>query len=316
MGQPGRHAGGNRTGGIAVADHDGAGETWYLKHRDELFVALQRLLPHHGASRLLGKLADSRTPWLKNRLIRLALRHYGVDLKEAELEDYRDYVSFNDFFTRRLKPDARPVDDDPLSLVSPADGTVSQYGHIRDGEILQAKGHHYSVKSLLGGSDPDEWGRFLNGSFFTVYLSPRDYHRVHMPVAGGIGETRYIPGKLFSVNSTTTRKIDRLFSRNERLVCLADTEFGKVAVVLVGALFVAGIETRWRQYYPPGKGDLSRFEPPKRFHKGEELGLFRFGSTVVVLTEQPVEWRPAIAPDASCAMGMSLGRFGTAAGTG
>lgn len=298
-----------------MADHDGTRETWYLKHRDELFIALQRLLPHQGASRLLGKLADSRTPWVKNGLIRLALRHYGVDLEEAEFEDYRDYGSFNDFFTRRLKPAARPIDGDPLTLVSPADGTVSQYGHIRDGEILQAKGHHYSVKSLLGGSNPDEWRSFLDGSFFTVYLSPRDYHRVHMPVSGGIGETRYIPGRLFSVNSTTTREIDQLFTRNERLVCLADTQFGKLAVVMVGALFVAGIETRWRPFYPHGQLDQSRFEPPKRFHKGEELGLFRFGSTVIVVTERPVEWRRAIAPDAACTMGMALGHFGGAAGT-
>ena len=290
-----------------MAQTDSARDTWYQRHRDELFVALQRLLPHHASSRLLGRIAACRQPWLKNRLIRLAIRHYGVDLAEAAIEDYRRYASFNDFFTRRLKPSARPVDSDPHAFVSPADGTISQLGGIREGEIFQAKGHHYSASSLLGGNY--RAAAFGRGSFFTLYLSPRDYHRVHMPAAGKITETLYIPGKLFSVNATTTESIDRLFARNERLVCFIDTAYGKIALVMVGALFVAGIETVWQKHYRPGRLQHRVFDAPIELRKGDELGLFRFGSTVIVLTENPIPWRQELQPSGTCKMGETLGTF-------
>lgn len=236
------------------------------------------------------------------------MHHYKIDLAEAETEDPRAYPTFNAFFTRGLKESARPVDSDPASLVSPADGSISQFGKIREGQIFQAKGHEFSIRSLLACSDADA-GIFKSGSFATVYLSPRDYHRVHMPTDGKLIRTRYIPGKLFSVNNTTTHYIDSLFARNERLVCWFETPKGMVAVVLVGALFVAGIQTRWKEQYNPGHAITDLFETPIDFQKGDELGRFKFGSTVIVVTQSEVRWHDQLKPNSKCTMGKPVGDF-------
>lgn len=278
------------------------------KHLDELFVALQRLLPQHGLSRLLGKIAQSETPWLKDFLIRLALRRYAIDLEEALVENTDDYPSFNAFFTRQLKPDARPIDNDPRALISPADGVVSQFGDIDNGSMIQAKGHQFSADQLLGLS-PELCNRFSKGSFATIYLSPRDYHRVHSPSSLQLMETLYIPGKLFSVNAATTRMVPGLFSRNERLVCIMQGATGLVAVVLVGALFVAGIETVWQPSFNPGKRQQRTFTEGIAIDKGAELGTFKFGSTVILLTENPLNWQTQLTLGSTCKMGQCLGYF-------
>lgn len=278
-------------------------------HRDELFIALQRLLPQHTCSRLLGKLAESENAWLKNFLIEQAIRHYDIDLDDAVENDANDYRSFNDFFTRRLKADARPIDANPASIVSPADGAISQIGAIREGRIFQAKGHDFSTATLLG-CDAQTASRFSGGSFATIYLSPRDYHRVHMPFAGTLVETRYIPGNLFSVNDTTAAHVDSLFARNERLSCLFKTDQGLMAVVMVGALFVAGIETQWQKSFAPGKLQTRRFNGEVKLRKGDELGAFKFGSTVIVVSEQSVIWNTEFRAAASCRMGEVMGLYG------
>lgn len=277
-------------------------------HKGELFTALQRLLPQHALSRLLGKIASSKNPKLKNFLILKAIDRYGIDLSEAVSGNIDEYSSFNDFFTRHLRVGARPIDSGQDSLVSPADGAISQLGKIGQGRIFQAKGHDFSVRTLLGLL-PEQTARFENGSFVTVYLSPKDYHRVHMPYPGTLLETLYIPGQLFSVNNTTTRHIPGLFARNERLVCLFETDRGLMAVVLVGAIFVAGIGTVWQEHYVPGRIQHDRFTNPQFFQRGEELGLFRFGSTAVVVLENPVDFSHAFGHGTTVRMGERLGEL-------
>lgn len=275
-------------------------------HLGELFVALQRLIPQHSFSRLLGRVADSQSPALKNLLIRLAMKRYGISLDEAVIQHPEEYASFNAFFTRALHPDARPLDQQPGGILSPADGTISQLGPIQQGNLFQAKGHSFSTSSLLG-LDKETCHRFQDGSFFTIYLSPRDYHRVHMPIAGKLIKTVYIPGRLFSVNGKTTEHVPGLFARNERLVCLFQTDIGLVAVVLVGALFVAGIETVWQKNYLPENLALQAFEPPPAFSSGEEIGRFKFGSTVIVTTEAPIHFSEKCLPSGRVSMGELMG---------
>lgn len=288
--------------------HPGATAAVLQKHRDELFIALQRLLPQHGLSRLLGRIAASERPWIKDFLIRQAIDHYGIDLSEAQVKDASAYPSFNAFFTRYLTPHARPVDTREDALVSPADGTVSQIGPIAEGDIFQAKGHSFTVANLIGG-DRETADRFRHGSFATIYLSPRDYHRVHMPVTGVLKNALYIPGKLFSVNDVTANHVDGVFARNERLCCLFDTDRGLVAVVMVGALFVAGIETVWQKAFIPGKRQGRIFNEGYTLKKGDELGAFRFGSTAIVVSETPLCWEPGFTPGAACRMGEALGLY-------
>lgn len=251
----------------------------------EWFIALQRLVPQHSLSRLGSTLAEATTPWLKNALIKQFIRTYNVKLDEASSSSLDDYTSFNDFFTRALKEGLRPIDGGKDSIVCPADGTVSQLGLIREGNIFQAKGKSFSVTNLLGANDADSQ-RFINGDFITIYLAPSDYHRVHMPVAGNLSYCRYIPGKLFSVNDTTAQHIDGLFAKNERLVCMFDTPVGRCAVILVGAMMVAGIESVWQGHYRPGVVKTDQFEPNQvSLEKGEEMGRFKFGSTVILMFE-------------------------------
>ncbi|WP_144639516.1 archaetidylserine decarboxylase [Bordetella genomosp. 13] len=257
--------------------------------KDSLFLASQYLAPHHMVSRLAGAFAESRVPWLKNRLIGNFVRNYGVNMSEALLEDPLAYENFNAFFTRALKSGARPASNAPGAVLCPADGSISQLGAIDQDRIFQAKGHSYGLTDLLGG-DARRAEPYAGGSFATIYLSPSDYHRVHMPAAGTLREMIYVPGKLFSVNPLTARNVPGLFARNERVVCLFDTpEFGPMALVLVGAMIVASVETVWAGRITPHRGQVesTRYDPadpvPVHLAKGAEMGRFFLGSTVVVL---------------------------------
>ncbi len=256
--------------------------------KQRLFIFMQYVLPHHTLSRLIGCLAECQTPWFKNRLIAWFIKRYHVDMSEAQLEDPSAYRHFNDFFTRALKADARPIDDNAKVVVSPADGAISQLGTIEHGRIFQAKGHSFSLLELLGG-DADRAAPFMGGSFSTVYLSPKDYHRVHMPLTGILREMVYIPGRLFSVNTTTAEHVPELFARNERVACIFDTEQGPMAVVLVGAMIVASIETVWAGLITPPLRNMRSYDysqaarQPITLRKGAELGRFKLGSTAIVL---------------------------------
>lgn len=251
----------------------------------EWFSAIQRILPQHLLSRGGSFLAETKIPWIKNMLISLFIRVYDINLDEAISASPQSYINFNAFFTRELKKDVRPIDQSNGSIVCPADGIISQLGEIQQGNIFQAKGKYFSSSALLGAND--KYNKcFLNGEFITIYLSPKDYHRVHMPIDGELLLTRYIPGKLFSVNLATTRHIDGLFSRNERLVCIFNTPAGLCGIVLVGAMMVAGIESVWRGHYHPQ--EPATYETNKKsitLKKGEEMGRFKFGSTVIVMFE-------------------------------
>ncbi|WP_048308290.1 archaetidylserine decarboxylase [Halomonas sp. PR-M31] len=276
--------------------------------QDKLFSLIQYPLPHHLISRLAGTLADARTPWLKNMMIKRFISTYGVDMSQAQEPDPTAYPCFNDFFTRALKDDARPIGD---GIVSPADGFLSQFGNVEHGTLIQAKGQTYSVSSLLGGDD-QRADPFQQGSFATVYLSPKDYHRVHMPVTGTLREMTYVPGRLFSVNLATADQVPGLFARNERLVCLFDTDRGPMAMVLVGAMIVAAIETVWAgQITPLSKRiQTTRFDTPIELAKGTEMGRFKLGSTVILCFSDRVAFREGLDADESpMRMGKTLGDF-------
>lgn len=283
--------------------------------KPSLFILLQKILPQHLLSNLAGRLADCRSVWFKNLFINWFQRRYRIDMSEAAQPNPTAYACFNDFFTRALKDGARPIDSDPDSIVSPADGAISQLGHIDHGRIFQAKGRGYSLTTLLGG-DLDRAAPFVNGQFATIYLSPRDYHRVHMPISGVLRETVYIPGDLYSVNQTTAEGVDELFARNERLVALFDTEAGPMAMVLVGAMIVSGIEVVWQGKVAPLPRQplvLNRQLPtPVTLAKGDEMGRFRLGSTVILLFGKDVmTWLPELKAESAVKMGRSMGRLHT-----
>lgn len=256
--------------------------------KDRAFITFQYLAPQHMLSRSVGWLADCEIPTIKNFLIRSFINHFDVNMSEAAEPDYRKYQSFNQFFTRPLAENARPLAEGNIVL-SPADGAISEMGNIEDGKILQAKGQTYTTLELLGGEEQLAT-HFRHGTFTTIYLSPRDYHRVHAPVSGTLCDMIYVPGDLFSVNQTTANHVPRVFARNERLITIFDTDIGKVAVILVGAMIVAGIETTWSgQVAPPAKKNVTLFAKnpsPVTLAKGDELGRFKLGSTVILLFEK------------------------------
>ena len=250
-------------------------------------TALQAILPQHLLSRLVGKLAQLERPvWLKNLLIRSFMKRYDIDLTEATCSSGEDFPHFNAFFTRSLREGMRPLASS--EWVHTADGVLSQRGGVSSGQIVQAKGRDYSVQALLAGTE-EEASRYASGCFATTYLSPRDYHRVHMPIRGHLVKTRYVPGDLFSVNAATVDRVEGLLARNERLVCFFETEQGGVAVVMVGAMIVAGIATVWGGREAPGTGEIreqvwTATEAPL-LEAGQEMGRFFLGSTVVLVTE-------------------------------
>ncbi len=284
---------------------------------DRIFIFLQHILPQHLLSRCTGLLAGLHHPeWLKNWLIHMFVRHFKVDMAEAANPDPTSYASFNAFFTRPLREDARTLAD--ADIICPADGAISQLGPIVGGRIFQAKGQSFSAWELLGGDSERSTG-FADGSFATIYLSPRDYHRVHMPVAGRLTATCYIPGKLFSVNQVTAENVPRLFARNERLVCYFDTAAGPMAMILVGAMVVAGIETVWSGQVAPPTSDPVHHDfvsAPRTIElaQGEEMGRFKLGSTVILLfPKDAAEFDASYLAGTATRLGESLGNFpGTA----
>ena len=274
----------------------------------------QYLLPQHLLSRLTGKLAQSQMPWLKNLLIRAVIKHFDVDMSIAEHPNPEDYPDFNTFFTRALKPGVRPIVTGDDEIACPVDGFVSEIGHINDGQLLQAKGQTYSVETLLAGNSA--WAElFDDGEFATLYLSPKDYHRVHMPLAGRLTRMAYVPGKLFSVNKASVGGIPNLFARNERVVCLFETAQGPMAVILVGAMLVASMVTVWHGVVAPDKCRLittwDYADKDIELKKGDELGRFQYGSTAIVLLPKNIaSWNPELTPDTAVKMGSLLGKGG------
>ena len=250
-----------------------------------LVTALTYVLPHRALSSMARSLAYSSTPWVKQWLIDTVTRKFGVNLAEAAEPDPNAYPTFNAFFTRALAPDARMADADPRALLMPADGRISQCGPIEDGRIFQAKGQSFTAAELLG--DADAAVPFNQGTFATVYLSPKDYHRVHMPWTGTLRETVHVPGRLFSVGPAAVRNVPRLFARNERLVCHFDTDFGPMALVMVGALLVSGVETVWSGVEIPRYGDVVTTKDYRganiTLERFAEMARFNYGSTVIVL---------------------------------
>ncbi len=256
---------------------------------DHLKAALLRPLPHHAISRVTHWAVRVETPWFKNLLIKTFIRVFKVDMSEALEEAPTAYPTFNAFFTRALKPEARPMPDDPDAILSPADGTISQMGPIEGDTIFQAKGHGFTTAELLGG-DEALAEEFRDGWFATIYLSPRDYHRVHMPMTGTLRKMIHVPGRLFSVAPFTVRTVPKLFARNERVACIFDTECGPMALVLVGAINVGSIETVWAGEVTPPAGNrvtTHQYNQPRQvgptIRRGEEAGRFNMGSTAIIL---------------------------------
>lgn len=280
-----------------------------------LFAFLQWCLPTRALSRLLHTLAQARTPWLKNLLIRAFVRLYRVDLREAEQPDPRAYPHFNAFFTRRLAPDARPLPAEEDAVICPVDGRLGSFGDVERGRLFQVKGAAYDVAALLGGRE--EWAApFLAGHYATLYLAPNDYHRVHMPMPGILRESLYLPGRLFGVNPASVRSIPRLFTRNERLAAWFETPAGPMAAVLVGAFGVGGIRTVWSGDVTPPHRRAARHETyPRqgaesvRLDRGDELGAFSFGSTVVLLFGTgTIGWRNDLRTGMTVRMGEAVAR--------
>jgi phosphatidylserine decarboxylase len=281
---------------------------------DRLFAAVQQVLPTRWLSTAVFHLTQIETPWFKNALMRLFLKGFAIDLSEAETSRIENYRSFNHFFTRALKPGARPLPEDPRAFVSPVDGTVSQFGDIRDGRLIQAKGRDYSVLELLGG-EPRLAERFAKGRFCTIYLAPYNYHRIHMPIGGTLSRWTYVPGRLFSVNAATARALPNLFTRNERVNAVFETEAGPVGLAMIGALFVGSMETVWAgRITPPHlrEGGPFHYAPhdPVTLRRGDEMGRFNMGSTVILLLpENGLDWEPALQPGQAIRMGQPLGRW-------
>lgn len=254
---------------------------------DKIKITLQYIMPKHAISRLVGKLAAAKMGWLTTKLIKLFIESYGINMNEAKLKKASDFDTFNNFFTRELEEGARTINSDENALCYPVDGAISQQGDIIDGQLIQAKGFNYSLNSLLGGNEKTA-APFQGGKFSCIYLAPKDYHRIHMPMAATLREMIYVPGELFSVNPLTAQNVPDLFARNERVVAIFDTDMGELAMVLVGATIVASIETTWGgTITPPAGKDIFRWQYPKdgvdaiTFNKGDEMGRFKLGSTVV-----------------------------------
>ncbi|MGB9428495.1 MAG: archaetidylserine decarboxylase [Gammaproteobacteria bacterium] len=278
---------------------------------DRLKTDWQYLVPQRLVSRLTYRLTRSQNPRLKSWLIRAFIRRFNVDMSEAAQPDPAAYVSFNAFFTRALRAGARPLAAESETIVCPVDGMVSQCGTISGGRIFQAKGQSFTTRELLGGDAPLA-GQFENGVFATLYLSPRDYHRIHMPFAGTLKRMLHVPGRLFSVNPPATRAVPRLFARNERIVTVFETEAGLMSVIMVGALNVGSIETVWAGEITPPRGRVLRswdyLDDRVKLAKGAELGRFNMGSTVILLFPAGrVRWKTSLVADSVARMGQRIG---------
>ena len=280
---------------------------------DRRKVLPQYVLPKRGLTAFAGRVASRERGATTTRLVRWFVRKYGVDMSEAAVSDIAAYASFNDFFTRALKPGARPLAD--ADLICPVDGTISQFGRIEDDQILQAKGHRYSTSALVGG-DPELAERFHDGSFATLYLSPKDYHRIHMPCDGTLTRMIHVPGALFSVNPTTARGVPGLFARNERVVCVFDNErLGSFVLTLVGATIVGSMATVWHgAVNPPRVRRMREWGYPERkvtLKQGEEMGRFMLGSTVVMLfPKHALRFAPQWEPGRAIRLGEAMADLG------
>ena len=281
-----------------------------------LFIFSQHLVPQRLLTQLLGKLAETKIPFIKNFLIHHFVKTYRVNLEEAAIDNIRSFVNFNDFFCRALKPEARNIDLNPNHIISPADGAVSQIGNIENGKIFQAKGQNFTCAELLGYSETEgassHTALYTNGKFATIYLSPKDYHRLHMPVDAKLINTTFVPGKLFSVNQTTAENVPGLFARNERLVCHFESANGPFVMVLVGAMIVASIQTVWSK----GQAIKSKTILEENFagdlalnlKQGEEMGRFKLGSTVILLfPENGMHWQSELTQGVDLQMGERIG---------
>ena len=280
-----------------------------------LFVLFQYLVPKKLISKMIGVLARSEIVFIKNTFIKTFQMMYDVNMQEARNEDGSSYPCFNSFFVRSLKPEYRPIDKNINSVISPVDGSVSQLGNVKSGKLIQAKGMYFNLLEFLGNNKPI-YEKMKEGLFSTFYLSPKDYHRVHMPLDGKLREMIYLPGKLFSVNSTTSKRVKNLYSKNERLVCIFDTVRGPMVVVLVGAMIVSGITVNWEDENIFNKGKIQKLMYPTigkgsvSLKKGDEVGRFMLGSTVVVcFGMNKIHWEDEISIGSVVKMGQSVGYF-------
>lgn len=284
-----------------------------LTRKQKFLKIMFYVLPHHAVSRVVYLLTRLRGPQVKHA-IAWFVKKYGVDMAEAKEPEFGYYQTFNEFFTRPLKPEIRPIVPGENTLACPCDGTVSQAGAVRAGAIMQAKGRGYSALELLGG-DKSMAAEFADGRFATIYLAPYNYHRMHMPIDANMQRMIHVPGRLFSVAQWTVEEIPRLFARNERLVCYFETKAGPMAMVLVGAMNVSAIETVWSGLVvPPRAKKISEYDyrhTRKEIAKGAEMGRFNMGSTVILLTGKNVEWLPQISAGQIVKTGQLIGHFPT-----
>jgi len=282
-------------------------------NKDQLFALAQHITPQKSLSRIIGQIAECENTWVKDTFIKNFIKKYNVDMNEAIEPDPSTYKNFNAFFTRAIKPELRPIASGEKDIACPADGAVSQLGNIEYGTLLQAKGSTYSLTSLLGG-DAELSNHFVGGKFATVYLSPKDYHRVHMPIDGKLVKMIHIPGKLFSVNKVTAEQIPNVFARNERTVCIFETAVGPMAVILVGAMIVASIETVWAGQVTPFNKHVVTWDydllSQVSLKKGDEMGRFKLGSTAIVLFgPNAINWESSLEATTPTSMGMPFGNL-------
>lgn len=272
----------------------------------------QNLIPQHLLSRFMGTLANAKLGCLTHFGIKKFIAHYHVNMGEAKISDYRQFPSFNDFFTRALKSDARVMPSDPKVFISPVDGCVSECGKIQKDQLLQAKGAYFNLLDLLGG-DKASAQHFEDGQFLTAYLSPKDYHRFHMPIAGELKKMIYVPGKLFSVNQSSVKNVPGLFARNERVICIFDTEIGKVALISVGAMIVGSMSMQWHGVVAPqAKRIVQTWDYCDQkiiLNRGDEVGHFRLGSTVILLCQKnKMQWNTDLQSEKSLQLFDDIGQ--------
>lgn len=280
---------------------------------DSLKTLMQYAAPHHPLSRFSGWVANCENPKIKNWIIDTFIAYYGVDMALAKESDPHVYPSFNQFFIRQLKPELRPIAYGENNFVSPVDGSISQIGQIKTGKIFQAKGFDFSLEQLTAESSAS-LAPYQNGSFATIYLAPKDYHRIHMPVTAELKAMTYIPGSLFSVNPHTTQSVPTLFARNERVVCHFMTTHGPLLIILVGAMIVASIHVGWHGAVTSQHNSIQRWnyptdDKPILLTQGQELGHFELGSTVIVVAPNDLHWNAECNAGTAVQMGQKIGVF-------
>ncbi len=283
-----------------------------MKITDQLFILLQRIIPQHWLSMQMHKLMRCEIVFVKNFLIKLIIKLYNVDMSITVEQNPENYISFNDFFVRVLQTEARPISSEKNSIISPVDGAISQIGLIDDSQLFQAKGKTFSLSSLLV-NDQALLGKFNDGYFSTLYLSPRDYHRIHMPIDGTLKRMIYVPGNLFAVNQRTVHHVAELFARNERTIVYFETEAGPMVMILVGAIFVGSMETVWHEgmITPPYGKEIKSwdYEGDILLKKGEEMGRFNMGSTVILLFgKDQIHWAEELQRNSALQMGQLIGQ--------